>query len=114
MLEKINLSPTVPPLPHFQDKKRIDLRYMLIPPYASAHIYWNNKLNELMYDLEEPILSEIEKAALKKIESAMLELINVNVAIDKTLEATTNYIDKTARLLVDELNIKISPVINHK
>ncbi|MFH1425722.1 MAG: type II/IV secretion system ATPase subunit [archaeon] len=108
MAGKININPVVPPLPKFNDKRSVDVRYMLIPPYASAHIYWNKDLNELVYELEEPILEEYEEAALEKIENAMLELVNVNVALDKTLEATTNYIDKTARLLVDELNIKIS------
>ena len=108
MLEKINLNPAVPPLPRYQDKKSVDIRYMLMPPYASAHIYWNSKLSELVYDLEEPILTDYEKEALNKVENAMIELINVNVAVEKTLEATTNYIDKTARLLIDELNIRIS------
>lgn len=108
MIGKINLDPTVPPLPRYSDKKDVDVRYMLIPPYASAHIYWNKKLNELVYDLEEPILEEYEKSVLEKVENAMLELININVAVEKSLEATTNYINKTARLLIDELNIEIS------
>jgi archaeal flagellar protein FlaI len=109
MLDKINLSPAIPPLPRYEDKKSVDVRYMLLPPYSSAHIYWNKKLSELVYELEEPLLSSSDKEALLKIEQAMLELINVNVAVEKTLEATTKYIDKTARLLIDELNIKISP-----
>jgi archaeal flagellar protein FlaI len=108
MVVKINLNPTVPPLPRYPDKKKIDVRYLLIPPYAAAHIYWNSKLGELVYDLEEPILDEYEKSVLDKLESAMLELINVNVAVEKTIEATTDYINKTARLLLDELNIKIN------
>jgi len=108
MLHDINLNPTIPAIPKQQDKKKVDVRYMLIPPYASAHIYWNNKLGELVYELEEPILRDYEKETLEKIEDAMLELINVNVAVEKTLEATSNYIDKTARLLIDELNIKIT------
>src|SRR3989344_644285 len=105
---RINLNPTIPALRRYVDKKKVDVRYMLIPPYASTHIYWNNKLNELVYELEEPILDDYDKAALEKVENAMLELINVNVAIDKTLEAITNYVDRTARLLIDELNIKVS------
>src|SRR3989338_8238190 len=108
MLHDINLNPTIPAIPKQQDKKKVDVRYMLIPPYASAHIYWNNKLGELVYELEEQILRDYEKETLEKIEDAMLELINVNVAVEKTLEATSNYIDKTARLLIDELNIKIT------
>tara|TARA_Y100000034_G_scaffold136812_1_gene216005 strand:+ start:3371 stop:4894 length:1524 start_codon:yes stop_codon:yes gene_type:complete len=105
---QINLKPTIPALPKVANKKEIDVRYMLIPPYASVHIYWNDKLGELVYELEEPVLEEYEKDALDKIENAMLELININVAVEKTLEATTAYIDKTARLLIDELNIKVS------
>ena len=107
MMHQINLNPTIPPLQKIHDKKKVDIRYMLISPYAAAHIFWDDKLKELVYHLEEPILSEKEKDSLKRIEDAMLELININVAVEKTLEATTNYIDKTARLLIDELNINV-------
>lgn len=105
---KINTNPTIPAIPKSKDKKSVDIRYMLIPPYASAHIYWNEKKGELVYELEEPKLRTEEKEALKRIESAMLELVNINVAVEKTIEATTEYIDKTARLLIDELNIDLS------
>lgn len=108
MVISINLNPNIPALPRIEDKKKIDVRYMLIAPYASAHIYWDAKTGELAYDLEEPVLRGNEEEALQKLENAMLELININVAVEKTIEATTNYIDKTARLLIDELNLKIS------
>jgi archaeal flagellar protein FlaI len=107
MVIRLNLNPAIPPLSRFKDKKNVDIRYMLIPPFASVHIYWNRKLGELVYELEEPVLSAEDKVTLNRIEEAMLELINVNVAVDKTLEATTNYIDKTARLLIDELNMNV-------
>jgi len=104
----INTNPSIPALPKFDDKRKIDVRYMLIPPYASAHIYWNSKINELVYDIEEPLLQDYERDILEKLEKAMVELININVAVENTLEATTEYIDKTARLLIDELNIRMS------
>src|SRR3989344_7093306 len=104
----INTNPAIPALPRISDKKKVNVRYMLIPPYVSAHIYWNEEINELVYEIEEPVLEEYEKDALDKLEIAMLELININVAVENTLEATTDYIDKTARLLIDELNLKIS------
>src|SRR3989344_2278247 len=88
IIEQLNLNPTIPALQKFKDKKTVDVRYMLISPYASAHIYWNDKIGELVYEVEEPILAEYEKAALERLENAMLELINVNVAVEKTLEAT--------------------------
>ncbi len=105
----INTNPTIPALPRIEDKKKINVRYMLIPPYASVHIYWDTKINEVVYEIEEPILQEDERESLEKLENAMLELININIAVENTLEATTEYIDKTARLLIDELNLRISP-----
>src|SRR3989338_4670566 len=107
MVTVINTNPTIPALPRFEDKKKINVRYALIPPYAFAHIYWDAQLGEVVYDVEEPLLKEHEKDALEKLENAMLELININVAVENTLEATTSYIDKTARLLISELNLRI-------
>jgi archaeal flagellar protein FlaI len=114
MVISINLNPGIPALPNSTDKKKIDVRYMLITPYASAHIYWDEKVGELIYELEEPLLNDYEKSALKKLEDAILELININVAVEKSVESTTEYIDKTARLLMDELNMKISQTTYEK
>lgn len=104
----INLNPRIPALPKVEDKTKIDVRYSLISPYASAHVYWNPELREIVYDVEEPLLTPKEKEVLDKLEESMYEIINVNVAIEKTVEATSEYIDKTARLLIDELNLGIS------
>ena len=108
MVVTIDLNPPIPSLPKARDKRQLDVRYVLISPFTSAHIHWDDKINELVYEVEEPILQDYEQAALQQIEAAMLELINVNVAVEKTIEATTEYIDKTTRLLIDELNIEIS------
>lgn len=108
MVIAINLSPSTPPLPRIEDKRSINVRYILIAPYVTAHIYWNNEIGELVYEVEEPALNDDERAALKQLEDAMMALININVAVEKNIEETTDYIDKTARLLIDELNLKIS------
>src|SRR3989344_2720329 len=108
MVTKINLNPVIPPLKKPLDKKSVDVRYVLIAPYVSAHVYWNKKISELVYEIEEPLLDDFEKEILEKLENAMLELINLNLAVDKTIEATTSYIDRTAKLLIDELNLKVS------
>ncbi len=108
MVFSINLHPVIPALPKIKDKKLVNVRYMLIPPYASAHIYWNKEISELIYEIEEPLLQENEKLLLDKLEEAMLEIVNINVVIENTVEATINYIDKTVKLLIDELNLSIS------
>ena len=58
---KINPNPLVPTIPQFEDKTKIDVRYMVIAPYVSIHIYYDIKTGEVIYDVEEPILSEEEK-----------------------------------------------------
>ncbi len=108
MVMTLNPTPSVPALPRLKDKTKTDVRYVLISPYASAHIYWDDKINELVYDVEEPILQEHEKNALIKLESAIQEIVNINVSVENSVEATAAYIDKTARLLLDELNVKMS------
>ena len=104
---KLNLNPKIPVLPKYEDKTKIDVRYVLIAPYVSAHIYWNPGLSELVYEIEEPILAPKEKENLSQIEQGMRELINVNLLIEKDLEGLLSYLDKTARLIITELGIKL-------
>jgi len=105
---EINLDTSVPKLPRIKDKTQINLRYVLISPYVSVHIYWDAKEGELIYEIEEPILDKNEKILLKTLEDNLGEMINVNVLIEKTKESLIEYIDKTSRLLIDELDLKIA------
>lgn len=104
----INVSPSIPPMPSIKDKTKIDVRYMLIEPYVSAHIYWDSKLNEVLYEVEEPILTESEKKFLERIEQAMIEIININILVEKTKEGMVDYMNNTARMLINEMNIKVT------
>ncbi|HLC54429.1 MAG TPA: type II/IV secretion system ATPase subunit [Candidatus Nanoarchaeia archaeon] len=103
----VNLSPPIPALARNADKTKVDIRYSLVSPYANAHIYWDSKAGELMYEIEEPVLKPEERVSLDAIEEAMLELVNINVVVEKTIEAMIIYIDKTARLIIDELNLRV-------
>jgi flagellar protein FlaI len=105
---KINLSPVIPPIPFVKDKSKIDVRYVLIAPYVSVHIYWNPKENEVVYELEEPLLTNQQKDLLKKIEDAMTEVININIVVEKNPQAMMDYINQTAKLLINELNLNVS------
>src|SRR3989344_1010036 len=104
----IDTTPPVPALPITEDKTKIDVRYAVISPYTTVHIYWDSKNSELKYEVEEPVLTQDEKKLLDKLENAMVEMINVNVVVEKTQEAVLGYLDKTARLLIDELNLSLS------
>ena len=105
---EINLNPRIPTLPKIEDKTKINIRYVLIPPYVSVHIYWDKIIGELIYKIEEPILDENEKVLLQTIETNLNEMININVLVEKTQESMIEYTDKTSRLLIEELNLQIS------
>lgn len=105
---EINLNPGIPALPRFEDKTKVDVRYALISPYAFAHIYWNKEASELIYELEEPLLTENEREMLEEIERSMREIININVLVERTPEAMIAYVSKTAKLLISELNLKVN------
>ncbi len=104
----INSNPKAPMIPKFDDKIKIDVRYMVIVPYVSIHIYYDEKSGEVIYDIEEPILSEEEKGNLAKIEQTIREVVNVKmVGIKNTKENLLDYIDKTAKLIISELGLTI-------
>jgi len=110
----IDTTPPIPGLQFSKDKTKIDVRYALISPYTTVHIYWDNEEGELKYDVEEPLLKKSEKEILDKIENGMREIINVNVVVEKTQEAILEYIDKTARLLIQELALNVSESFYNK
>lgn len=105
----ININPPLPALPRLEDKTKLDIRYSLIAPYANVHIYWSEKEGELMYEIEEPLLKPEEIPQLKIIENAMVELMNINVVEDRSLDSMIEYLDKTAQLVIQEMNLAISP-----
>jgi len=111
---KINLNPSIPSLPKIDDKTKINVRYTLISPYVSVHIYWDKKIGELIYKVEEPILDAVEEDLLNKLEDSMRELININIVVEKTTESMIDYIYKTSKLLIKELNLKIDEHVYKK
>lgn len=108
MAIRINLNPPLPALPRIEDKTKLDVRYSLIAPYADVHIYWSEKEGEIIYEVEEPLLKGEEPQWLKMIETAMMELMNINVAEERSLDSMIEYLDKTARLVIAEMNLVIS------
>jgi flagellar protein FlaI len=105
---QINFSPSIPPLKKTKDKTKINVRYCLISPFAFVHIYWDPKIYELKYEIEEPFLDKTEMAYKEQIISAMRDLINFYKIIGKNKEKILEYIDKRFKILATELGINIS------
>lgn len=107
-MAKIDPNPKIPALIRVADKSKINIRYPLILPYSAAHVYWDPKINELVYDLEEPVLSAEEKEQFSKLQEYIQQMININLFVDKTQESIEDYMEKIIRLVVSETGMKIT------
>lgn len=96
------------PLKKVQDKTTINIRYCLIRPFAFAHIYWNEKELELIYEIEEPQLNYEEKRQMEELSLAMREAINFDVYEERTQEELLDYLDNMARIISIELGLNFS------
>ncbi len=105
---EIDFIPKIPPIKRIKDKTKIDIRYGLISPFAFAHIYWDSKISEVVYDIEEPVLNEVEIMQKEEIITAMREIINSEEVVDKKEEALLNYLDKMFKILAVELGIDMN------
>ena len=105
---EINFFPKAPKLKRLADKSRVDIRYTLIAPFAYVHIHWNEKESELMYEIEEPELSQEENENLREIISAMRNIINFEGLVEKKPDVLLDYIDRKLKVLVAELGISFS------
>jgi archaeal flagellar protein FlaI len=104
----IDFTPRIPPMPKFKDKASINVRYCLIAPFAYAHIYWDEKEYELVYEIEEPVLDEDEKKHKDQILDAMRNMINFNTILSKEETSLFDYIDQRLKILAIELGMEMS------
>jgi len=104
----IDFTPKVPPMKKIKDKTKIDVRYCVVSPFAYIHIYWDKKLHELIYNVEEPIMTEKEENDKNQIVASLLSMINFSEIVGSEKETLFEYIDRRLKLLSIELGIKMS------
>ena len=105
---KIDAVPRLIQLPPYEKKQEINVRYPLIPPYAFAHIYWDKKSNELLYEIEEPILDEVEKELLQLIQIGLEEMINISYVRAEKSNMLMQYLEKNVKSILVELGTTVS------
>ncbi len=105
---KIDFSPKIAPLKRIPDKTKIDVRYSLIAPFAGVHIYWDQKIYELVYEIEEPILDQTEERHKNQIVDAMRDIINFDIVVEKNQDDLLDYLDKRFKLLATEFGMKMT------
>ncbi len=102
---KVNFNPEVPSLKKTKDKTKIDVRYSVLAPFAFIHIHWDPKEFEVIYEIEEPILTDAEKIYTTKILNAMRDMIDFDVIVEKDNEKLLEYIDKRFKIIAFELGL---------
>lgn len=102
---EIDFSPKNPIIPKTEDKTQIDVRYCLISPFAYAHVYWDSKIMEVVYDVEEPKLDVREMQYREELTSAMKDLINYDIIVGKSEEELEAYIERNMKILAIELGM---------
>jgi len=106
-IPKLDFNVKVPTLTYKQDKITVDVRYPLISPYANVHIYWDARIGEMVYELEEPLLTDDDKKTLDLLHSSIQEMININLVKDEKM-SMEEYLDKIAKLVISETRINLS------
>jgi hypothetical protein len=105
---QIDFSPKIPPLKKIKDKTKVDVRYCLISPFAFVHIYWDPQIYEVVYEIEEPILTEEEENYKEQITEAMRDMINFYSVVGKKTDTLLEYIDKRLKILAVEFGWNLS------
>lgn len=104
----IDLRPKLIKLKQFTDKTLIDIRYPLMPPFAYAHIYWDDDGKELIYKVEEPILDDAEKEVLGLIQLALEEMINVSFIRATKSNLIMQYLEGNVKSILVELGLELT------
>ncbi len=104
----IDFVPRIPPIKDVKDKTKINVRYCLISPFTYAHIHWDPKEYEVVYDIEEPVLDDQEELCRNKIVEAMKSMIDFNELVSRSDETIFDYIDKRFKILAMEMGFDIS------
>ncbi len=105
---KIEPNLKIAELPNIKDRTKIDVRYPLIPPYAFAHIFWSEQKKELIYNVEEPALSEPEKEILRLIMLALEEMINISLVKAEKVNVIIKYLEQNVQSILIELGTKVT------
>lgn len=92
----------------------VDVKYPLIKPFAYAHVKWNKEEKEIIYELEEPRLSDDEEDIFRTIKDNLSEKLDVSLSSIKDREKTTEYLESKLEELLIELGIKLSEEQHNK
>ncbi len=89
--------------------KKINIKYSLIPPFAYANIYWDEKEKDLIYRVIEPSLEGNEKEIYEKIKENLTHYLDIDINKLKTREEQLKYLKEKVVKLMEDLGIQLKP-----
>ena len=94
--------------PEVEDITKLNVIYPLLEPFAYANIKWNPELNEVVYYVLEPTLTEEEKKIFDLISKGLLELVDVELSAIKNVGKAIEYLEQNVLKVVKEHGITLS------
>jgi flagellar protein FlaI len=95
-------------IPSFPDITKADITYPLIEPFAYAKISWDPGGRKLLYRIAEPELDPDDMGTLRKIEEALMELIDVKMSVLKNREEAISYLQQKIQKVLAEMSIVLT------
>ena len=104
----LDLRPKLITLPASDDKTKINVRYPLIPPFAFAHIFWDEESKDLVYFIEEPVVSPAEQELLDLVKAGLEEMINISYVRATNITLLIKYLEQNVQSILTELGTRVS------
>ena len=95
-------------IPNFPDISKVDVTYPLIEPFAYAKISWDPNGKKLLYRVLEPALEGDDLGTMKKIEEALMEIIDVKMSVLKNREEAIQYLQTKIQKVLNDMNMAVS------
>ncbi len=92
----------------------VDVKYPLIKPFAYAHIKWDEEKKEIIYNLEEPSLSDEEEDMLETIKDNLSEKLDVSLSSMGDREKVIGFLEEKINELLLELGIEMTEKQHNK
>ncbi len=105
---KLDLRPQIVQIPEYDDHTKINVKYDLIPPHCSCHIFWDNKNGELVYYVDEPELDDMEREILRLVTLGLEEMINISFINAAKNKKVVQYLEHNVQSILGELGTRVS------
>lgn len=94
-------------LPAVKEISKVNIRYTLIEPFASAEIKWMSDRKGLIYNILEPSLSEREERLLRKLEDSLTEVIDATLNDVNEKGKIIEYLQERVESVLEDLGVTV-------